>query len=142
MGQPSSSQWVVFVSHSGTDTWVAKQIAREIEACGATPFLDEANIAVGEDFEDRILSALEEAKELVVLLTLWSLTRPYVWAEVGGAWLRRIPIIGILHGLTASELQSNPNVPVMIKRRDFIQLNDIQTYFEQLRQRITTSQGQ
>jgi hypothetical protein len=40
---------LVFVSHSGADTWVAKQIAREIGACGATPFLDEAEIDVGAD---------------------------------------------------------------------------------------------
>jgi hypothetical protein len=33
---------LVFVSHSGQDTWVAKQIAREVAACGATPFLDES----------------------------------------------------------------------------------------------------
>jgi hypothetical protein len=81
--QPSN--WVVFISHSSIDTWVAKQIAREIEECGAVPFLDEANIAVGEDFEDRILAALIQAKELLVLLTPWSLSRLYVWAEIGDA---------------------------------------------------------
>ena len=40
------------------DTWVAKQIAREIEACGAAVFLDEAEIDVGADFEEDILTAL------------------------------------------------------------------------------------
>lgn len=42
----------MFISHSGQDTWVAKQIAREIEACGAKPFLDEAEIDAGADFEE------------------------------------------------------------------------------------------
>ena len=65
--------------------------------------MDEANIAVGDDFEDRILEALEEAQELVVLLTPWALSRPYVWAEIGAAWGRRIPIIAILYGLTAGD---------------------------------------
>jgi len=74
---------LVFVSHSGPDTWVAKQIAREISACGATPFLDEAHIEVGADFEEDILAFLEKAHELVVLLTPWALERPYVWAEIG-----------------------------------------------------------
>jgi hypothetical protein len=138
--QPSN--WVVFISHSSIDTWVAKQIAREIEECGAVPFLDEANIAVGEDFEDRILVALIQAKELLVLLTPWSLSRLYVWAEIGARWGHRIPIIGILHGLTPSDLQSNLDVPLIIKRRDFINLNDIQTYFDQLRQRSQSSQAQ
>lgn len=62
-------QRLVFVSHSGADTWVAKQIAREIADTGAVPFLDEAEIDVGADFEDDILTFLEKADELVVLIT-------------------------------------------------------------------------
>ena len=50
-------EWIVFISHSSIDTWVAAQIAREVSVAGATPFLDEANISVGEDFEERILEA-------------------------------------------------------------------------------------
>jgi hypothetical protein len=51
---PDRAERLVFVSHSGVDTWVAKQIAREIEACGAKPFLDEAEIDAGADFEEDI----------------------------------------------------------------------------------------
>jgi hypothetical protein len=62
----------VFVSHSSADTWVAKQIAREIEACGATPFLDEAQVSDcgaparnhtgGPAIEARSAGAAEEAR--------------------------------------------------------------------------------
>ena len=141
MSQGRTRGWTVFISHSGTDTWVAQQIAREIEACGAVPFLDEANISVGEDFEERILTALDQANELLVLLTPWALTRPYIWAEIGVAWSRRIPIIGVLHGLTPSDIQSNSSVPVIMKRRDLIELNEIQTYLDQLQERIQSSQA-
>ncbi len=78
--QAGVSKWLVFISHASTDTWVAKRIAEKIEACGASTFLDEAHIAVGEDFEERILQALDRANELLVLLTPWSLNRPYVWS--------------------------------------------------------------
>jgi hypothetical protein len=132
---------LVFVSHSGTDTWVAKQIAREIAACGATPFLDEAQIDVGADFEEDILAFLEKADELVVLITPWALERPYVWAELGAAWGRRIPIVGLLHGLSAAELQSRPGVPILLKRRDLIPLNDMDVYLGQLRGRVGGSPG-
>lgn len=81
----TSNQWLVFISHSSRDTWVAKQIAREISACGASAFLDEADVEVGDDFEERILEFLEKANELLVLLTPWALDRPYVWAELGAA---------------------------------------------------------
>ena len=126
----------MFVSHSGTDTWVAKQIAREIFRCGATPFLDEADIDVGSEFEEDILRFLNRAQELVVLLTPWALDRPYVWAELGAAWGRRIPVVVLLHGLTAGELQSMPGVPMFLKKRELISLNDFETYLAQLRKRV------
>lgn len=128
---------LVFVSHSSVDTWVAKQVAREIRDCGAMPFLDEAEIEVGADFEEDILDFLERAHELVVLLTPWALDRPYVWAELGAAWGRRIPIVALLHGLTAGEIQSRPGIPVFLKKRDLLSLNDIDTYLGQLRQRAS-----
>jgi hypothetical protein len=126
----------VFVSHSSKDMWVAQQIARAISECGATPFLDEAEVAVGTDFEDDILSFLAKSDELVVLLTPWALDRPYVWAELGAAWLRRIPIIALLHGLSEAEIRQRPEVPVFMKRRNFISLNDIDRYLEELRTRV------
>ena len=123
---------LVFVSHSGQDTWVAKQIAREIEARGAAPFLDEAQVNAGADFEEDILNFLERAHELVVLLTPWALERPYVWAEIGAAWGRRIPIVALLLGITPTELQTRPGIPVLLKKRDLLQLNDIEVFLEQL----------
>lgn len=89
MPRVAKSKRLVFLSHSSKDTWVAKQVAREISSCGATPFLDEADIDAGSDFEEDILAFLEKAHELVVLLTPWALDRPYIWAELGAAWGRR-----------------------------------------------------
>ncbi len=135
-GSQEKTERLVFISHSGRDTWVAKQIAREVAACGAIPFLDEADIEAGAEFEDAILEFLSKAHELVVLLTPWALDRPYIWAEIGAAWGRRIPIVAILHGITPQELQSRRGVPVLIKKRDLIDLNDIDKYMGQLRNRV------
>lgn len=127
---------LVFISHSNKDLWVARQIAREIVLCGAEPFLDEADIHVGEDFEEKILSSLDKAHELVVLLTPWALDRSYLWAEIGAAWIRRIPIVGLLHGMTVEEFQLRPNVLVSLKKRDLIELNKIDVYLQQLKSRV------
>jgi hypothetical protein len=135
-GTSEPKKWTVFVSHASADTWVARQIAEHLKAAGVHPFLDEAHIAVGEDFEGRILAALEEARELLVLLTPWSLQRPYVWAEVGAAWIKRIPIVGVLHGLTQESLHAQVSVPVLLKERDLIEINDLDRYFEQLQRRV------
>lgn len=120
------------MSHSGEDTWIAKQIAREIGLRGAKVFLDEADVDVGAEFEEHIRDFLDAADEMVVLFTPWALERPYVWAELGAAWIKRIPIVVVLHGFSVSEFQARPNAPVFLKRRDIIRLNDIERYFEQL----------
>ena len=127
----------MFVSHSGTDAWVAKQIAREIEACGARAFLAEVDLDVdSEDFEEDLRRALHRARELVVLLTPWALERPYLWAEVGAAWTRKKPIVGVLHGITPARLQSSPDVPIMLKKRVLISLNDVDRYFDRLKRKL------
>lgn len=133
---PPEERHLVFVSHDGKDTWVAKQIAREIRNAGAAPFLDEAEIEVGGDFDEQVLESLVSAAELLVLLTPWALDRPYVWAELGAAWGRRIPIVGVLYGLTVAELQARPGVPVFLKKRDLIDINDIDRYFGELARRV------
>jgi hypothetical protein len=115
---------------------VAQQIAREIEGLGGEPFLDEAQIAIGADFEEEILVFLEKADELVVLVTPWALDRPYVWAELGAAWGRRIPIVAVLHGISPEELQQKPGIPVLLKSRDLVHLNDVPKYFQELGDRI------
>lgn len=48
----------LFLSHSGRDTWIAKQIAARMAALGVDAFLDEASIPIGEDFEEQILEFL------------------------------------------------------------------------------------
>lgn len=131
-----TNQRLIFISHSSQDTWVAKQIAREIQERGGIPFLDEAQIDAGADFEEDILNFLEQAHELVVLLTPWALDRPYVWAEIGAAWGRRIPIVALLLGLTPAELQTRPGIPVLLKKRDLLQLNEVEVYLDQLAARI------
>ncbi|MFY9610839.1 MAG: toll/interleukin-1 receptor domain-containing protein [Blastocatellia bacterium] len=123
----------VFVSHAGPDTWVARQIARGIKGCGASPFLDEAEIQAGQDFEEEILTFLNKAHELVVLLTPWALDRPYVWAELGAAWARKIPIVALLHGISATDLQTRSGAPVFLKSKNCRTLNDADSYFAELR---------
>ncbi len=73
----------VFISHASCDEWVAKQIARRIEQFKVATFLSELHIKLGdEDFEDRLLEALDQCSELIVLLTPEALQRPYVWMEI------------------------------------------------------------
>jgi hypothetical protein len=44
----------VFLSHGAHDAWVAKQMARRIDECGAETFLDVNDIETGDEFKSRI----------------------------------------------------------------------------------------
>jgi hypothetical protein len=42
----------------------------------------------------------------------------------------------LLLGLNQSELQSRPGVPVFLKKKNLLELNDVETYLKQLRLRV------
>lgn len=127
----------IFISHSSQDLWVARQIAAEIRRLGAETFLDVADIAHGDDFEEEILKAEPGCSELLVLLTPWSLKRTWIWLEIGFFRHSRKRIVGVLYGLTAQEISSDPDVASVIKKLDMVELNNLDSYLTQLNKRIT-----
>ena len=128
----------VFISHSSTDTWVARQIAQHVRQCGAETFLAEADIEHGDDFEERILDAEPECSELLVLLTPWAITRTYVWLEIAFFKHSRKRIVGVLHGLSVDDISKDPQIAVLLKKLDLVDINRVDSYFEQLKRRIGT----
>ncbi len=56
--------------------------------------------------------------------------------EIGAAWSRRLPIAVILHGMTPGDLQTRANLPVYLKQRNLIDINEIDRYLEELSVRI------
>jgi hypothetical protein len=44
--------------------------------------------------------------------------------------------VTLLLGITPAELQTRPGIPVLLKKRDLLGLNDIEIYLEQLGARI------
>ncbi len=126
----------VFISHSSRDTWVAKQIAGHVSACGAGTFLDESDIEYGDDFESRIIAAADHSTELLVLLTPWATNRPYIWIEIGLFLRDRKRIICVLHGLTAKEISTDERIPALLKRIELVEINELDGYFNQLKKRV------
>lgn len=137
----SATDHRVFVSHSSRDTWIARQIADHISRCGASVFLDEADVEHGDDFDQKLVEGASACHELLVLLTPWSKDRPYVWVEVGMFRHRGLRIVAVLHGLTAEELSADPRMPALLKRLDLVDINSIDSYFEQLGRRVSVALG-
>lgn len=87
----------VFISHGWHDRWVAKQLARAVrEDAQAEPFIDIFDVNKGDRIEERIFEELPKCKELVALLTPWSVTRNWVWNEIGAAWILNMRIVAVL----------------------------------------------
>ena len=128
-------KYQVFVSHAGTDTWVAKQIQAHVTKCGPSTFLDEGDIYVGDDFESVVLVEIRRSQEVLVLFTPWALKRPYVWLEIGAAWGLGKRLVFVLHGVTEADLSSGQGNPALLKRTNVITINDLDKYLSQLTER-------
>lgn len=86
----AASETLVFISHAGEDTWIARQIAREVTGRGARPFLgirafDKADIALGERSSDKIEEALRQAPVVVVLVGPNYTSSSWAGFELGAA---------------------------------------------------------
>ncbi|HEY1935098.1 MAG TPA: toll/interleukin-1 receptor domain-containing protein [Acetobacteraceae bacterium] len=69
----------VFVSHGSHDTWIARQMARRIDDCGATTFIDVYDIKTGDEW-----------------LSPAALHSPSVMSEIGTALASRKPVIPVV----------------------------------------------
>lgn len=113
--------YTVFISHAGEDIWAAWHLAQDVKNAGADYFLDQEDILAGDEFEQKILERLAAADELWVLLTPYSLGRPYVWLEVGVARARNMRIVPIVLGMSIKEIQKADNVPQLVKRGNIVE---------------------
>ena len=60
-----------------------------------------------------------------------------MWMEIGTAWLRQIPIVQLLYGVTLAELRARPHFPASLLTLDLIDLDDIDRYLGELRRRAS-----
>jgi len=86
------SVYLVFISHSARDQWVARQMARAIEGQGkpykVRSFLDEKDVESGDHIHESIRDSIRDCDEFMVLLTRRSASRAWVLIEMGAACSR------------------------------------------------------
>ncbi len=127
----------VFISHSSKDTWVAKQIERHLQECGALTFLDAHDMAVGDNIQESIFDEhMPQSQELLVLMTPAAFKSKYVFMEIGAARVQKMRISVILYGIGETELQAEIGLPDVIAARNFLEINHMDEYFQQLKQRV------
>jgi hypothetical protein len=112
---------------------------RIIQSAGGTTFLDEADIHRGDDFLERVLAAEPDCVELLVLLTPAGIRRPWVLFEISCFRHSRKRIVGVAHGLSVDDVRADPYVGVLLDRRSLIDINQLDTYFPEVRTRIAAA---
>ena len=55
---------------------------------------------------------------------------------MGIFWGNHKRIVGVLHGLKTNELAMDERIPILLKRTHLLDINEIDSYFGQLRQRV------
>jgi len=126
----------IFISHGSTDRWVAEQINHHIKAAGAESFIDVYDIEKGDDFENRIFNKMRQCRELIVLLTPWSVDRNWVWVEIGAARALKLRIVAVLYQVSLEILETEKGGSTFLRSKNAVELNEIDTYLTQLRRRL------
>ena len=128
----------VFLSHGGGDTFVASELfAPRMREAGATVFIDAVELDGGSNFRSEIFEELSQSDELVVLITKTSILRPWIFAEIGVAILRRIRIVPFIYGPRESELSRLGILSLLgtIKTLRY-ERQDLADYISQLARRV------
>jgi hypothetical protein len=133
MTDDPSRTYLVFISHSTKDRWIARQMATILqdkgERQGVVTFLDEKDIEGGDDIPRMILEKRRAANEFVVLLSAQSVTRPWVLIELGAAWGLGKRLIAIVDKVAPKEM---PDIIAQTKAYD---LNDFDRFVAELLRR-------
>lgn len=128
LGGPGSVK--VFISHSTSDGWVARQIAKHLEELGAQTFLDAKDLETGDSIDDSIHAQLSNCDELLLLVSPAALTSTWVLLEVGGARALGKRLVPVLFHVLPNEL------PQPISRHLARDINEIDVYYAELRGRM------
>jgi hypothetical protein len=125
----------VFISHGGGDVWLAEQMARCVEDCGATAFLDRRDITAGDNFKQRIQAEIPKCNELLALFTPWSRRRAWVRHEIGMADMLKKRIVCVFYNVTVADFQADEDGLGPLDGLTTIDINKLGTYFDALRRR-------
>lgn len=126
--------YTIFISHSTKDRFIARQVANLIEKAGSQheidTFLDEKDIEYGGSIPKEIRQRIRDCGELVVLLSEYSVDRPWVLIEIGAAWVLEKRIVAVMDKLSPDQM------PDVIAPYRGVDLNEIQDYVNELVERI------
>jgi len=90
------TRYDAFISYSGEDIALAKEIASDLEAKSLRTFLASRDLAAGTVWTEEVRDALLATRVVLIVLTPNSANRPWVMCEVGASWALGKPLVPAL----------------------------------------------
>jgi len=122
--------YVVFVSHSTTDAWIAGMMSRKMRGAGAKTWLDEKDLEGGAVVVDGILQGIRASDEVVVLVSPKSVKSQWIMFEIGAARIQGKRVTPILNNVAKYDAIKP------LKDVKSMDLNRFDKFLVQLRTRI------
>lgn len=105
------------------------------ESLQVKTFLDEKDIEGGDSIPEEIRESIQKCDELLVLLSPYSVDRPWVLIEIGAAWGLNKRIVAITDKISPADM------PDVIEQHKAIDLNDFENYLDQFVARARETQA-
>jgi hypothetical protein len=121
--------YVVFISHSSRDAWIARMMAEKVSALGAEAWLDVKDLAGGDVITAKILEGLDTCEEAVVLVSPNSVGSQWVVFEIGAVWGQHKRVTPILNNVSFDAIAP-------LKEVKAIDLNDFDRFLSELGKRV------
>lgn len=128
---------VIFISHAAEDRCIAEEVKRQIEDVfgdKVSVFVSSVTIEPGDDWLEKIVESLMHIDALLVIFTPLSEGRPFVWFEIGFAWLQRLKGYCEIYPLCVPPIDPG-SLPEPVCRLQGISLaeeNKVKSFFEKL----------
>jgi hypothetical protein len=127
------SQYLVFISHSSLDAWIARVMVEKIEAMGAACWLDEKDLAGGGVIVKDIIRGIDACHEATVLISPNTVKSQWVPFEIGGVRAQHKHVTPVLNNVKPEQMAPIHDIRV-------IDLNSFEEFLTQLKRRITKAQ--
>lgn len=124
------SRYLVFVSHSSHDAWIARVIVEKIEALGAECWLDEKDLAGGDVIVEDIRRGINACDEALILISPNSVKSKWVPFEIGGLRQLEKHVTPIFNNVKPQQMDPLKD----IKGTD---INNFEQFLAQLKRRIS-----
>ena len=126
------SRYLVFISHSSLDAWIAKVMVEKIEALGAECWLDEKDLIGGDIIVEDIRRGIKACDEALILVSPNSVKSKLVPFEIGGLRQLEKHVTPIFNNVKAQQMEP-------LKDIKGVDLNNFEQFLAQLKRRISHS---